>query len=96
MNRMAGRVAAVVSVIFLFGGVEPAGAFSFCFSFGSDSRQQSRYADYPPPYPVAPPGSYGAYPYSPLQFDPYYGSYYPPLSAQPYDGGTLTPPQEYR
>ena len=93
---MAGRVASVALVIVLLGNVAPAGAFSFCFSLGSSSKNQSRYAAYPPPYPVTPPGSYGSYPYSPQQFDPYYGSYYPPLSPLPYDSDVMTMPQEYR
>jgi len=96
MNRMAGRVSIVFSIMFLLGGAAPAGAFSFCFSLGGSANQQSRYADYPPPYPLAPRESYGVYPYSPQQFDPYYGAYYPPVSPQPYEGGVMTMPQEHR
>ncbi len=96
MNRMAGTVAAVVSIVFLLGGVPPAGAFSFCFSPGGSANQHSRYTDYPPPYPLVPQGAYGAYPYSPQQYDPYYGAYYPSVSPQPYAGGVMTMPQGYR
>ena len=96
MNRIAGRVSIVVSVMFLLGSMVPASAFSFCFSQGSGAGQPSRYAAYPPPYPLVPQGAYGVYPYSPQQYDPYYGAYYPPVSPQPYAGGVMTMPQGYR
>ena len=96
MNRMVGKVATVVSVVFLLGGVAPAAAFSFCFSPGGGASQHSRYADYPPPYPLVPQAGYGAYPYSPQPYAPYYGAYYPPVSPQPYAGGVMTLPQGYR